>query len=60
MPAFASLLNDDEIAGVLNYIRRDWGNQAGEITADMVKAVRERFKDSAAPWNGDSELATFE
>ena len=29
-----------EIAGLVSYIRSTWGNEAGEVTADEVAAVR--------------------
>jgi mono/diheme cytochrome c family protein len=32
--------NDDQIAGVLTYIRSSWGNNAGPISPDLVKAAR--------------------
>lgn len=60
MPAFASQLDDAELAAVLTYIRSDWGNQADAITAETVAKVRERFKDKAMPWQGDAELSQFE
>lgn len=37
---FGDKLSDQEIAAVLTYIRANWGNQAGEITADQVKSNR--------------------
>jgi len=50
-------LNDAEIAAVLTYIRANFGNSAGKIGADVVKAEREAGKDRKDPWNGDEELA---
>jgi mono/diheme cytochrome c family protein len=40
MPAFGAILEDEEIADVLTYVRNSFGNKAGEIAADQVKAVR--------------------
>lgn len=37
----AAALNDQEIANVLTYVRANWGNTAGEVKADEVKAVRD-------------------
>ena len=49
------LLNDQEIANVLNYVRSSWGNKADvEITADMVKEQREKYPNHGI-WN-TSEL----
>jgi mono/diheme cytochrome c family protein len=56
MPAFKDKLNDAEIAAVLDYVRVNFGNSAGKISADVVKAEREAGKDRKDPWNGDEDL----
>lgn len=33
-------MNDNQVAAVLTYIRQAWGNTAGPITPDQVRAVR--------------------
>lgn len=40
MPGFGNLLDDAEVAGVLNYVRNSWGNAAREVTPRDVRAVR--------------------
>ena len=40
MAAMGATLSDADLAGVLTYIRNSWGNQAGEVTADDIKAIR--------------------
>ncbi len=40
MTPFAGLLNDDEVAAVLTYVRNSFGNQAPAIRPDLVKKVR--------------------
>ncbi|HJU26186.1 MAG TPA: multicopper oxidase domain-containing protein [Rhodanobacteraceae bacterium] len=40
MPPFGSLLNDAEIANIVNHERTSWGNQAKQVTPDDVKARR--------------------
>jgi len=40
MAAMGAALSDADLAGVLTYIRSAWGNQAGEVTADDIKAIR--------------------
>jgi mono/diheme cytochrome c family protein len=41
MPSFGDLLSDDQIAGVVNYVRSNFGNHyADKITPDDVKAMR--------------------
>ncbi|MDP5172437.1 MAG: c-type cytochrome [Bacteroidia bacterium] len=41
MTAFGQLLNDEEIAAVLTYIRSSFGNLAGAVTPQQVKTVRD-------------------
>ena len=41
MPSFA-FLSDEEVAKALSYIRTNFGNNAGEISAEEVMAVREK------------------
>jgi mono/diheme cytochrome c family protein len=55
MPAWKSL-SDDELAGLLTYIRSDWGNKAPEIKPDMVKSQRELTKARTEPYNGGLEI----
>ena len=45
MTPFQGLLNNDEIAAVLTYVRNAFGNEAGVISADKVKSVRASIKD---------------
>jgi mono/diheme cytochrome c family protein len=40
MAAMGAALSDADLAAVLTYIRSSWGNKAGEVTADDIKAVR--------------------
>lgn len=40
MPSFAWKLTDTDIADVLTYVRNSWGNAAGPISDDEVKATR--------------------
>lgn len=44
MTPFKGLLTDEEIAAVLTYIRSSFGNLAGAISPEKVKAVREATK----------------
>lgn len=45
MTAFKAILNDEEIAAVLTFVRNTWGNRASVISPEQVKAVREATKD---------------
>lgn len=58
MPAFGQL-NDEEIAAVLTHVRQSWDNDASEITADQVAAVRDAETDRTDPWRAE-ELLTEE
>jgi mono/diheme cytochrome c family protein len=40
MPAHGSFLNDDQVAEVLTYIRKSWGNISDAVSKDEVSAVR--------------------
>ena len=41
MPAFGSMMSNDQVAAVVNYLRTHFGNRyQDEVTADDVKAVR--------------------
>jgi mono/diheme cytochrome c family protein len=40
MPAFTWILNDDEVAVVVNYIRNSWGNSAPMISATDIRKER--------------------
>ncbi len=45
MTPFGGIMNDEEIAAVLTYVRASFGNEAEMITPEKVKAVREAIKD---------------
>ena len=53
MPPQGTALTDEQIAGVLTFVRQSFGNTASAVTADQVKAVRETEKSRAAMWTGD-------
>jgi len=40
MAPMGAAMSDADLAAVLTYIRTSWGNQAGEVNADDVKAIR--------------------
>jgi mono/diheme cytochrome c family protein len=40
MPAFAAVLNDADIADIINYERSAWGNHGKPVTAAQVAAER--------------------
>ena len=57
MPSIGSVLTDEQIAGVLTYIRREWGQTGSPVTADEVKAVRAQTTGRSQPWTNSELLA---
>ncbi|MCC7387203.1 MAG: c-type cytochrome [Phycisphaerales bacterium] len=49
MPA-APFTEDEQIASLLTYIRRAWGNAADPVDPDAVARVRAETADRAKPW----------
>jgi len=56
MTAFDSLLDDEELAAVLTYVRNSWGNNAPPVLPETVKKVREANKDRTIFWNPEELL----
>ena len=56
MPPIGSSLSDDQIAAVLTYVRRSWGNTAAPIAPSDVKEVRGATAGRTRPWT-EAELA---
>ena len=52
-------LSDDEIAGVLTYVRNSFGNQASPILPAQVKSTREATKDQNGFLNPEKLLKQF-
>jgi mono/diheme cytochrome c family protein len=50
MPPLGTTLSDDQIAAVLTYVRRSWGNQGSAVDAASVAEVRKQTTDRARPW----------
>lgn len=57
MTAFRSLLNDDELAAVLTFVRNTWGNKASPVSPAMVKKVRQESKSRTTFWDPKELLA---
>jgi mono/diheme cytochrome c family protein len=55
MPPLATL-TDDQIAAVLTYVRRSWGNAASAVDAPAVKEIRGLTASHKRPWTA-AELA---
>lgn len=48
--------DDEQIASVLSYIRRAWGNVAEPVTPDLVAGVRSEVGDRTLPWRAEELL----
>ena len=57
MAAMGAALSDADLANVLTYIRGSWGNKAGEVTADDIKAVRTSMGARPQPMSHDQLIA---
>ncbi len=57
MAAMGAALSDTDLANVLTYIRSSWGNKAGEVTADDIKAVRASLGARPQPMSHDTLMA---
>ena len=44
MTPFDGLLNDEEVAAVITYVRNSFGNKASVISPEQVKKVRDATK----------------
>lgn len=50
MTAFRELLNDEELAAVLTFVRNSWGNQAEPVDASSVARIRAETKGRFTVW----------
>jgi mono/diheme cytochrome c family protein len=58
MPPLGAALDDEQIAGVLTYVRREWGQDADPIDAATVKTVRNASAGRTRPWT-EAELGAL-
>ncbi len=50
MPAMGGTLNDQQIADVLTYVRREWENLAPQVKVETVAAIRAKENDREGHW----------
>ena len=55
MPPLGGALNDEQIAAVLTYVRREWGNTGSPVAVEDVREIRGLTKNRTRPWT-DAEL----
>ncbi|MGV8880423.1 MAG: PVC-type heme-binding CxxCH protein [Sphingobacteriaceae bacterium] len=53
MTPFGGMLNDEEVAAVITYVRNSFGNKASAITPGKVKEVRAAVKDKEGFYSSD-------
>ena len=56
MPPVGGVLSDDQIAAVLTYIRRQWGNTGSPVDPETTKNIRALSAGRSRPWT-EEELA---
>jgi mono/diheme cytochrome c family protein len=56
MPPQGAVLSDEQLASILTYVRKSWGNQAGPVTPEQVKTIRASVADRAMPWTAPEIL----
>lgn len=62
MPAFGPNglnLKAKDIAGVLTYIRQEWGNQAPEVSVEAMEAYAQTYGARGTPWTAEELLSDF-
>ncbi len=57
MPPIGGSLTDDQVAGVLTYIRREWGGTGSPVSPADVAAVRAASAGRTRPWTRDELMA---
>lgn len=50
MPAHKDQFSDQEIADVVTYIRKSWGNEASEVNTQFVTEIRMSHQDKTDAW----------
>ena len=58
MPPLGQVFTDEEIANVLTYVRRQWGNTGTPVDVQAVKDTRAAVAGRTRPWT-DAELAAL-
>ena len=56
MPPQGAMLQDDQIAAILTFVRSSWGNQAPAITSAQVKATRAANIARKTSWTAEEIL----
>jgi mono/diheme cytochrome c family protein len=57
MPPVGSTLDDLQIAAVLTYVRREWGQSGTPLTPSIVADTRRATASRTRPWTHDELTA---
>jgi mono/diheme cytochrome c family protein len=57
MPPLGASLSDEQIAGALTFVRRQWGNEAAAVDPNTVKETRVATSGRTRPWTNEELLA---
>src|SRR5271165_4850833 len=57
MTPFRFLLDDEELAAVLTYVRNSWSNKASPVLPTTVSEVRQATKDRSIFWKPEELLS---
>jgi len=57
MLAWKDVLSDEQIAGILTYIRKSWGNEASNVTPEQVAELRSQYGERMDTWSAEELLA---
>jgi mono/diheme cytochrome c family protein len=57
MPPIGATLTNDQIASVLTYVRREWGQTGDPVDPRTVETVRAQTATRTRPWTDDELLA---
>lgn len=58
MPGFGPILDDQQAAAVLTFVRQEWGNKAAPISPSVIARARAAHASRTTPWTAD-ELKVF-
>jgi mono/diheme cytochrome c family protein/glucose/arabinose dehydrogenase len=58
MPPLGATLSDDDLAAVLTYVRREWGQTGTPVEPSVIRQVRAQTAGRERPWTND-ELETL-
>ena len=50
MPGQEAALTDEKIAAIMTFVRANFGNTSGPVTAEVVAAARKKYADRKTPW----------